>query len=79
MTDKQKAVIVKYHHSKGIMREVFWNIYQYLTGKIEKTPLSFYAGYDHSKCRFIYTMVNGEVVETIYSPKGEKVYTGVLK
>lgn len=79
MTDKQKKMIVLCKHSEGIMKDVFYNIYLFLTGKIQKTNLDFYCGYIDSKCRHIYTMVNGEIIETVYNPDGKKVYTGVYQ
>lgn len=78
MTDRERKMIVLCKHSTGIMKNVFYNIYLYLTGKVQKTSLNDYAGYNHSKCRFIYTKVNGQTVETVIDENGKVVFTGVL-
>lgn len=65
--------IVKCTYATGIMKKVFYRIWQYQTGQRSKTPLDFLPGYADSKNRYIYKKVNGVLVEHIVKRNGQVI------
>lgn len=66
-------VIIKCIYATGIMKKVFYRIWQYQTGQIGSTPIRLMPGFNDSKVRYIYKKVNGVIVEHIVDRDGKVI------
>lgn len=60
-------------HGDMAMRNVFKNIYAYLTGKVELTEYTKEPMFIDSKMRHIYRIKNGVIIEKIVNPDNNEV------